>query len=164
MSNITTKTNRLSVANRKTIINNAVCNSAESVITAIREMGINNPIETENAWKIFCDESGTFHTQLLKNFLFEKGFMTLEQKMNEKCTVKEIAFSVLNCMKSGYFPIKATKQTGIIGYSPIRLSRDFSGKMRGKWAFSTLSLINPFCIARKSVTIDEYMQVSQHAL
>ena len=73
MSNITTKTNRLSVANRKTIINNAVCDSVESVITAIREMGINNPIETENAWKIFCDESGTFHTQLLKDFLFENS-------------------------------------------------------------------------------------------
>lgn len=148
MSNITTKTNRISVENRKCIINNAVCKNPDSVIAAIREMGISNPIETENAWKIFCDENGTFHTQLLKNFLFEKGFMSIEQLNNEKCTVKEIAISVFNCMKSGIFPIKATKQTGIIGYTPIRLSRDFSGKMRGKWAFSTLSLINPFCIAR----------------
>lgn len=151
MSNITTKSFRLSLNERKSIINNVVCTDPETVINAIREMGLTNPVQTEKAWnEFYSDENGkpVFHTQLLKNYLFEKGFMTAGQRDNEKCTCKEIALAVFNCMKAGVFPIKATKQTGIIGYTPIRLSRDFSGKMRGKWAFSSLSLINSFCLAR----------------
>ena len=148
---INTYSIRLSLNERKSIINNAVCNNPESVIAAVRDMGFNNPVQTENAWREFYSiESGkpVFHTQLLKNYLYEKGFMTAAQRDNDKCTCKEIAAAVFNCMKAGIFPIKATKQTGIIGYTPIRLSRDFSGKMRGKWAFSSLSLINTFCLAR----------------
>lgn len=151
MCNITTKSFSLSLNERKSIIDNAIANSPAAVIAAIRDMGLENPVQTENAWNEFYSaESGkpVFHTQLLKNYLFEKGFMTLQQRDNEKCTCKEIAAAVFNCMKSGVFPIKATKQTGIIGYTPVRLSRDFSGKMRGKWAFSSLSLINTFCLAR----------------
>ena len=148
---INTQSVRLTLNERKSIIDNAYCNTPAAVIAAIREMGLNNPIETENAWKMFySNETGkpVFHTQLLKNYLFEKGFMTAAQKNNEKCTCKEIANAVFNCMRAGVFPIKATKQTGIKGYTPIRLSRDFSGKMLGKWAFSSLSLINSFCLAR----------------
>ena len=139
MSNITTKTNRISVENRKCIINNAVCKNPDSVIAAIREMGISNPIETENAWKIFCDENGTFHTQLLKNFLYEKGFMSVDQLNNEKCTVKEIAVSVFNCMKSGIgvqiyvgtnrFALLKGEAHRI--YSPLRLSTPASSQVQG---------------------------------
>lgn len=151
MSNITTANKRFTPVFRKQVIARTYCNNPESVIYAIREMGLNNPVQTENAWHEFYSyESGkpVFHTQLLKNYLYEKGFMTLQQRNDEKCTCKEIAWAVYRCLQAGIFPIKATKQTGIVGYSPVRLSRDFSGKMRGKWAFSTLSLINDFCIAR----------------
>ena len=149
--NVKTNSVKVSIETRKTIVNNAVCNSPEQVISAIREMGLKNPVQTENAWHEFYSiENGkpVFHTQLLKKYLYEKGFMTVEQLNNEKCTCKEIAAAVYKCLQAGVFPIKATKQTGIKGYTPVRLSRDFSGKMRGKWAFSTLSLVNPFCLAR----------------
>lgn len=149
---INTTNVKISIEKRNAIVSAAVCNNPETVVSAIREMGINNPVETENAWAAFysADENGkpVFHTQNLKQWLFDHGFMTVAQLNNEKCTCKEIAWAVFNALKAGVFPIKATKQTGIKGYSPIRLSRDFSGKMRGKWAFSTLSLINSFCIAR----------------
>lgn len=148
---ISTTNKRFTIALRENIVSKAICNSPESVEMAIREMGLNNPVQTENAWHEFYSmESGkpVFHTQLLKKYLFDHGFMTAAQMNDEKCTCKEIAAAVFNCMKAGVFPVKATKQTGILGYSPIRLSRDFSGKMRGKWAFSTLSLINSFCLAR----------------
>ena len=151
MSNITTANKRFTPVFRKQVIARAYCNNPESVINAIREMGLNNPVQTENAWHEFCSmESGrpVFHVQLLKEYLFKHGFMTLQQLENNDCTMKEIAWSVFRCLQAGIFPIKATKQTGIVGYTPIRLSRDFSGKMRGKWAFTTLSLINSFCLAR----------------
>ena len=148
---ISTTNKRFTIALRENIVSKAICNNPESVEKAIREMGLNNPVQTENAWHEFYSmESGkpVFHTQLLKKYLFDHGFMTAAQMNDEKCTCKEIAAAVFNCMKAGVFPVKATKQTGILGYSPIRLSRDFSGKMRGKWAFSTLSLINSFCLTR----------------
>ena len=139
---INTTNVKISIEKRNAIVSAAVCNNPETVVSAVREMGITNPVETENAWAAFysADENGkpVFHTQNLKQWLFDHGFMTVAQLNNEKCTCKEIAWAVFNALKAGIFPIKATKQTGIKGYSPIRLSRDFSGKMRGKWAFSTL--------------------------
>ena len=151
MCNITIANKRFTPVFRKQVIARTYGNNPEFVITAIREMGLNNPVQTENAWHEFYSmESGrpVFHVQLLKKYLFEKGFMTLQQFDNDNCTMKEIANAVFRCLQAGIFPIKATKQTGILGYSPFRLSRDFSGKMRGKWAFTTLSLINTFCLAR----------------
>ena len=132
------------------VIPAAVCENPIDAINAVRKMGLVNPVHTNNAWHDFyAIENGkpVFHTQLLKVFLFNHGFIT-ENELNDNLTPLQIAGAVYNAFCAGIFPIKCTKQTGIKGYSPFRLSRDFQGKMLKKWAFSTLSLVNPFCLKR----------------
>lgn len=169
--NLTTKTAHNVQIDRKAIITKAVNRkNAESVISAIRAIGIKNKCQTDNAWKEFyrLGDDGKLHfsTELFKAFLFHHDYITEEQYRDEKLSMRIILPCALKAFVDGVMPIKLTKQTGIIGYSPIRLSTSFTGKMLHMWAFSTVSLVNKFCLARMKnpdlVCYNCYVEKSLH--
>jgi hypothetical protein len=171
-NNYTIKTNsRKAVINRKAIIIKAIDRkNVSAVISAIRAAGVNNPVETDNAWNQF-KQIGTdgrlhFSTYLFKSFLFDHGYISEAELNDDKCSLKILLPAALKAFNDGVMPVKLTKQAGIIGFCPIRLSRDFSGKMLKMWAFSTVSLVNPFCLARMKdpnlVCYNCYVEASLH--
>lgn len=171
-NNSTIKTNIRNVAiNRKNIIIKAIDRkNVSAVVAAIRSIGINNPIQSENAWNQFkqigTDGRSHFSTFLFKSFLFEHGYISEADLNDDKCSLKILLPAALKAFQDGIMPVKLTKQAGIIGFCPIRISRDFSGKMLKMWAISTVSLVNPFCLARMKnpdlVCYNCYVEASLH--
>ena len=156
---------------RHAIISKAVNRKdVKAVISAIRSLGIENECQTETAWKEFYQigDDGKLHfsTQLFKAFLFHHNYINEDEYNNPELSLRVILPCALRAFQDGIMPIKLTKQTGIIGYSPIRMSTNFSGKMRNMWAFSTVSLINKFCLARMKnpllVCFNCYVEKSLH--
>ena len=152
-NNIITKNVHNVHIDRKAITVKAINrNDAAAVIDAIRSMGINNECQVNDAWKEFYkmgnDGKLHFSTELYKAFLFFHGYISEEEYNNAKLSLRVILPAALKAFKDGIMPIKLTKQTGINGYTPIRLSTSFLGKMLHMWAFSTVSLVNKFCLAR----------------
>ena len=89
--------------------------------------------------------------ETVKQFLFEKDLITLDMLENPNLDYQVIAWSLLKAFQRGLLSLNATKQTGIINNTPLRLSSSLEGKMKDVWAFSTLSLVNPFCLRRMQI-------------
>lgn len=83
-----------------------------------------------------------------KKFLHVNGLLSDEQLNDDTLQYDVIGTALFHAFQAGCLSVNMTKQTGIIGHCPVRMSTSLGGKMKGVWAFSTLSLINPFCLAR----------------
>lgn len=116
-------------------------------------LNIVNPIVTDGkAYPEFDRVNGRITMQTVKNRLYEWDYISYEQKEDPELDYQIVAWSLLRAFKDGKLSLNATKQTGIIGNTPIRMSTSLGGKMKGVWAFSTLSLVNPFCLRRMQLT------------
>lgn len=92
--------------------------------------------------------NGRITCQSVKDFLYNNGFMTAENYNNPDCDYYYIAAGIIAAFRAGKLSLNCTKQCGIVNHTPIRMSTNLGGKMKNVWAFSTLSLCNPFCLAR----------------
>lgn len=84
----------------------------------------------------------------VKIFLYNNGLLTGKELNDPKCDYMPIAWGLYKAFQQGILSLNATKQKGIINRTPIRMSTSLGGKMLDVWAFSTLSLVNPLCLAR----------------
>ena len=87
-------------------------------------------------------------TYTVKEFLHTAGLLTEEQLHDNTLGYEIIAPAILAAFARGLLSLNATKQTGILNNTPVRMSTGLGGKMKGVWAFSTLSLCNAFCLKR----------------
>ena len=92
--------------------------------------------------------NGRIITSTVKEFLHAAGLLSDDQNNNPELNKAIIARAIFAAFQRGILSLNATKQTGIIGYTPVRMSTGLGGKMEKVWSFSTLSLCNPFCVKR----------------
>ena len=124
-----------------------------SGISVSNDVSFVNPIITNGrAYPEFERVNGRITMQTVKNRLYEWDYISYEQKEDHELDYQVVAWALLRAFKAGKLSLNATKQTGIIGNTPIRMSTSLGGKMKGVWAFSTLSLVNPFCLRRMQLT------------
>ena len=83
-----------------------------------------------------------------KIFLHKHGYLSASELIDENLSFDVIGFALLRAFQDGILSLDCTKQTGIENHTPVRMSTSLGGKMKKVWAFSTLSLVNPFCMAR----------------
>ena len=91
---------------------------------------------------------GKIHTADVKIFLFENGLLSAGDLADQKCDYQPIAWGLYRAFRMGILSLNCTKQKGIVNNTPVRMSTTLGGKMKDVWAFSTLSLVNPLCLAR----------------
>lgn len=87
-------------------------------------------------------------TQAVKAFLYDNGLLSYEDYMDPKCDYTPIANGLYIAFARGLLSLNATKQSGVLNNTPIRVSTSMGGKMLGVWAISTLSLVNKMCLRR----------------
>ena len=87
-------------------------------------------------------------TQTVKDFLYSEGYISADQLNDNNCDYGVIARGLYKAFSEGKLSLNATKQTGIMNNTPVRMSTGLGGKMKNVWAFSTLSLCNLFCLKR----------------
>lgn len=100
------------------------------------------------AWPEINRINGRITCQSVKDFLHKNGFLSTENYNDPNCDYYYIASGIMSAFRAGKLSLNCTKQKGVINHTPIRMSTSLGGKMRNVWAFSTLSLCNPFCLAR----------------
>ena len=136
-------------AKKRLVVATDFCKTEAEVTAAIRGMGVTNEIFFTKRYPAFADADGSFSKINLVEYLFERGFLTDEQrKQGNKLSGGIILWAVYKALAAGVFPVKAGRQTAIYGYTPIRFSTGFTGKMEGKAAFTTCSLVNPLCLIK----------------
>lgn len=100
------------------------------------------------AWPEIKRINGRITCQTVKDFLHKNGFLSTENYLDPACDYYYIASGIIAAFRANKLSLNCTKQCGIVNHTPVRMSTSLGGKMRGVWAFSTLSLCNPFCLAR----------------
>lgn len=96
-------------------------------------------------------KTGKVNTPAVKEFLYVNGLLSEENYNNPKCDFEPISYGLYLAFKTGKLSLNATKQFGVINFTPIRLSTSMGGKMKDVWAISTLSLVNPMCLRRMKI-------------
>ena len=91
-------------------------------------------------------------TQAVKAFLYDNGLLSLHDYQDPKCDYQPIAYGLYLAFCKGLLSLNATKQTGVLNNTPIRVSTSMGGKMKDVWAISTLSLVNPMCLRRMRIS------------
>lgn len=87
-------------------------------------------------------------TQAVKAFLYDNGLLSYTDYIDPKCDYTPIANGLYIAFCKGLLSLNATKQTGVLNNTPIRVSTSMGGKMKDVWAISTLSLVNKMCLRR----------------
>lgn len=87
-------------------------------------------------------------TQAVKAFLYDNGLLSLNDYNDPKCDYTPIANGLYIAFCRGLLSLNATKQTGVLNNTPIRVSTSMGGKMKDVYAISTLSLVNKMCLRR----------------
>lgn len=90
-------------------------------------------------------------TQAVKAFLYDNGLLSLHDYQDPKCDYTPIANGLYIAFCKGLLSLNATKQSGVLNNTPIRLSTSMGGKMKDVWAISTLSLVNKMCLRRMKI-------------
>lgn len=96
-------------------------------------------------------ETGKINTLSVKIFLNVNGLLSMKDLLDPKCDFEPIAAGLFMAFKKGILSLNCTKQTGVLNYTPIRISTSMGGKMKDVWAVSTLSLVNPMCLRRMKI-------------
>ena len=86
--------------------------------------------------------------QTAKEFLFENGYISLNDLNNPDCDYTAITTGIFRAFCDGKLSLNATKQDGISNKTPIRVSTGLSGKLDTVFSVSTISLVNQFCLSR----------------
>ena len=110
--------------------------------------GVNNTVSYQQAYPEIRRVNGRILTQTVKEFLYKNNLISESELNDPELDKLIIARGIFAAFASGLLSLNATKQTGIIGYTPVRMSTGLDGKMKDVWSFSTLSLCNPFCVKR----------------
>lgn len=103
---------------------------------------------SEKAYPEIARKNGRITCQTVKDFLHKNGLISDLDYENPKLEYDVISTALYTAFKKGILSLNCTKQTGILNNTPIRMSTGLGGKMKKVWAFSTISLINRFCLAR----------------
>lgn len=98
--------------------------------------------------RVWALDGKTITMAAVKVFLFKNGLVDESILIDPKADIQPIAWGLLKAFRMGILSLNATKQKGVLNRTPIRLSTSMSGKMKDVWAISTMSLVNPLCLAR----------------
>lgn len=86
--------------------------------------------------------------QTTKDFLFAHGYISATDVTNDNLDYATLTRALYQAFEDGVLSLNATKQDGVSNYTIIRVSSGLSGKLDTVLAISTISLANPFCLAR----------------
>ena len=130
----------------------SIVNALFVVINGIRIRMIQSKYSRDSYPEIrkYCT-GNVITTQAVKHFLFDNGLLSHEDYIDPKCDYTPIANGIYYAFRKGLLSLNCTKQTGVMNFTPIRVSTSMGGKMKDVWAISTLSLVNPMCIRRMKI-------------
>lgn len=86
--------------------------------------------------------------QTTKDFLFAHGYISAADVTNDNLDYATLTRALYQAFEDGVLSLNATKQDGVLNLTIIRVSAGLSGKLDTVLAISTISLANPFCLAR----------------